>query len=422
MSITNTATSPNPRTVSAAGGAPLAAMHHALDGAASPLPHDRRERLLAAPLTAVTFAAVPVAATPAVLELSVADAAVAADDTEALAAALQTGSASTSAAPAGASAGGCSLAVTMLASRGIALGDLVAVLGHLNAFPSRLHVLAIRSLSDPAAPAVTALDVVVAADAAAAGTDLVPLLRGYLRQIETARAVDIAVQRDSVFRRHKRLFVFDMDSTLIQQEVIDQIAAHAGVGDRVSRITESAMRGEIDFTESLRRRVALLKSLPASTLDVVREIITFSPGAKDLCRALKRLGCKMAVVSGGFIPLAKYVQATLGLDFAHANGLAVSADGAHLTGETYGPIVDGRRKAELLVQIAAEHGIPHDQVVAVGDGANDLLMMGAAGLGIAYNAKPKVQEQAAARINQPSLLNVLHIMGLSWAEIQELLA
>ncbi|KAI8802637.1 HAD-like domain-containing protein [Cladochytrium replicatum] len=234
--------------------------------------------------------------------------------------------------------------------------------------------------------------------------------------------IDATLQSENVFRKAKRLVVFDMDSTLIEQEVIDEIAKFSGVVDQVAKITESAMNGEIDFSESLRRRVGLLKGTPSNVLDRVREIIRFKPGVVDLCKALKRLGIKMAVISGGFIPLALYVKATLGLDYAFANQLKVSADGSVLEGETIGSIVDGRRKAELLDVIAQAEGI-HDrrQIMAVGDGANDLLMLGRAGLGIAYNAKPKVQQQAKARINQPSLLNSLHLLGYTEAEIQQLL-
>ncbi|KAI8848307.1 HAD-like domain-containing protein [Chytridium lagenaria] len=232
--------------------------------------------------------------------------------------------------------------------------------------------------------------------------------------------VDIVVQDVSVFRTRKRVVIFDMDSTLIQQEVIDELAREAGVVAEVSRITEAAMNGEIDFKESLRRRVGLLKGTPTSVLEKVRSRITFSPGAHELCRALKRLGYKLAVISGGFIPLARYVKAELGLDYAFANELKVSPDGLVLEGVTEGPVVDGVRKAELLEVIAHAEGVKKDQVIAVGDGANDLLMMAASGLGVAYNAKPRVQEQAKARINQKSLAWILYILGLKEYEISVL--
>ncbi|KAI9208695.1 HAD-like domain-containing protein, partial [Polychytrium aggregatum] len=231
---------------------------------------------------------------------------------------------------------------------------------------------------------------------------------------------DITLQENSVFRRNKRLVVFDMDSTLIQQEVIDEIAKHAGVVEQVSRITESAMNGEIDFKESLRQRVALLKGIPSNVFEHIKTVITFTPGAHRLCKALKRLGFKLAVISGGFMPLATYVKNELGLDYAFANQLKISEDGTQLTGETFGPVVDGARKADLLLTLAQANGLINAQVIAVGDGANDLLMMAEAGLGVAFNAKPRVQAQAQARINQTSLENVLYFLGYNDAEIAAL--
>ncbi|KAJ3350295.1 hypothetical protein HDU83_009766 [Entophlyctis luteolus] len=248
--------------------------------------------------------------------------------------------------------------------------------------------------------------------------------------------VNIVVQKDSVFRRNKRLVVFDMDSTLIEQEVIDEIARCCGLVDKVAKITESAMNGEIDFKESLARRVGLLKGAPVSVLDTVREKITFTPGAKELCKVLRTLGCKLAVISGrlvfeeipnltsgigGFLPLANFVKNELGLDFAYANQLQVSPDGRLLEGKTFGPVVDGTRKAQLLDVIAQSCNVLLDQVVAVGDGANDLPMLSLAGLGVAFNAKPRVQEQARAVLNQRSLIYVLVLLGLSAAEISEAL-
>ncbi|KAI9326892.1 HAD-like domain-containing protein, partial [Obelidium mucronatum] len=223
---------------------------------------------------------------------------------------------------------------------------------------------------------------------------------------------NVAIQLDSVYRRHKRLVVFDMDSTLIEQEVIDEIARCCGVVDQVAAITESAMNGEIDFKESLAR---------LSVLETVRAKITFTPGVRDLCKVLKRLGFQLAVISGGFLPLAKYVKAELNLDFAYANQLQVSQDGTVLEGKTFGPIVDGTRKAELLDVIAQSCNVGVNQVVAVGDGANDLPMLGLAGLGVAFNAKPRVQEQAEVCINQSSLLFVLALLGLTSDEIAEAL-
>jgi len=245
-------------------------------------------------------------------------------------------------------------------------------------------------------------------------------LRKRLYQLSAQHGTDVALQNLNVFRKNKRLVVFDMDSTLIRQEVIDEIAKHAGVVDEVAKITASAMNGEIDFKESLRRRVALLKGTPVSVLDDIKKILTFTEGAHFLCRSLKRLGYKLAVISGGFMPLATYVKHELGLDYAFANQLRVSNDGLTLTGETYGPIVDGIRKAELLDVIAQAESISPEQVIAVGDGANDLFMLSRAGLGIAFNAKPRVQQQAPARINQRSLKNVLYLLGYTDNEIEQL--
>ncbi|KAJ1732615.1 Phosphoserine phosphatase [Coemansia biformis] len=245
-------------------------------------------------------------------------------------------------------------------------------------------------------------------------------MRSELIAISAGHQTDVALQPDNVFRRQKRLVVFDMDSTLIQQEVIDEIARATGIEEQVARITERAMQGEMDFAESLAARVALLKDTPVEALEDVKRSLRFTDGARYLCRALKSAGFKLAVISGGFLPLARYVKAELGLDYAFANQLGVTADGRRLTGTTIGPVVDAARKAELLEVIAQAEGIAIDQVVAVGDGANDLLMLGKASLGIAFNAKPRVQQQARARINQKSLANILYLMGYSESEAAEL--
>ncbi|KAG2222980.1 hypothetical protein INT45_012279 [Circinella minor] len=245
-------------------------------------------------------------------------------------------------------------------------------------------------------------------------------LRTDLFELSASHGTDIALQPDDVFRKNKRLVVFDMDSTLIRQEVIDEIARHAGVVDQVAAITEAAMNGEIDFKESLRRRVALLKDTNVDVLEKVKESLTFTEGAHFLCQSLKKLGFKLAVISGGFIPLARYVKAELGLDYAFANQLKVSVDGKTFTGETVGPVVDGVRKAELLDVIAQAEGVTPKQVIAVGDGANDLWMLNKAGLGIAFNAKPRVQEQAPSRINQKSLIYVLTLLGFSDQDLEQL--
>ncbi|KAH6587244.1 hypothetical protein BASA50_001377 [Batrachochytrium salamandrivorans] len=310
------------------------------------------------------------------------------------------------------------LAFTLISQDGLSLGHLVDVLSALSAREG--SVISIKTLSNPADTVVTAIDVIAQLKHESVDEALDPLAlwRPIMYNLGLSYPIDITVQRHNVFRRHKRLVIFDMDSTLIQQEVIDEIARRAGVVEQVSKITESAMRGEIDFKESLQRRVALLKGCPVSVLDDVRASITFSDGARDLCRALKRLGCKLAVISGGFMPLARFVQAELQLDYAFANNLEVEKDGNCFQGTTSGPIVDATRKAELLTVISqAESVYEIQQTTAIGDGANDLQMLAAAGFGIAYNAKPKVQQHADARINQPSLTNVLYLMGLEWSEI-----
>jgi phosphoserine phosphatase len=233
--------------------------------------------------------------------------------------------------------------------------------------------------------------------------------------------VEIVFQRDTAFRRHKRLAVFDMDSTLIQQEVVDEIARKIGVEDAVSAITARAMNAELDFTASLKERVALLKGVPATVFEDLRSVVSLTPGTADLIKALKRLGYKTAVISGGFTPLTSWLALQLGLDYSYANNLVVSADGASLTGELTGEIVNPEKKREHVLAIAKEEGVMLEQSLVVGDGANDLLMMGVAGLGVAFNAKPKVQLAAPAKLNSESLMDVLYLLGFSKEEQEELL-
>lgn len=243
-----------------------------------------------------------------------------------------------------------------------------------------------------------------------------------LYRFESEWNVDVILQPDTVFRRHPRLVVFDMDSTLIREEVIDLIAASINVEAEVSAITARAMNGDLDFSASLRERVKLLKGVEADIFTKLRSVITPTTGAKELIRALRKLGVKTAVCSGGFIPLTSWLASELGIDYAYANTLTVSEATGTLTGEVEGDIVDAQRKADLLVEIAAQEGIDRRQTLAVGDGANDLIMMGEAGLGVAFNAKPRVQLEAEARLNGESLIDLLFLMGFTAEEIAVLSA
>ena len=237
------------------------------------------------------------------------------------------------------------------------------------------------------------------------------LFRRDLLEVAGALDADLAFQQDTMYRRNRRLVVFDMDSTLIEAEVIDELARVAGVGEQVSAITERAMRGEIDFSESFRTRVALLKGLDEDALAQVASELKVTEGAEHLLATLHTLGYKTAIVSGGFTYFARYLQARLGIDYIHANELDIA--GGKVTGEVVGTIVDGARKAELLRQLAAEQNIDLQQVIAVGDGANDLPMLSIAGLGIAFRAKPLVQQSAEQSISTLGLDAILYLLGLS---------
>ncbi|RDL35954.1 Phosphoserine phosphatase [Venustampulla echinocandica] len=242
-----------------------------------------------------------------------------------------------------------------------------------------------------------------------------------LYRFEREWNVDVILQPDTVLRRYPRLVVFDMDSTLIIQEAIDLIAASIGVEEEVSSITARAMNGELDFSSSFRARVQLLKGVDANIFTKLRDVITPTKGARELIKALKRMGCKTAVLSGGFIPLTQWLADSLGIDYAYANTLEIDPVSNTLTGEALGPIVNAERKRDLLLEIAAKEGVPVEQVVAVGDGANDLLMMGVAGLGVAWNAKPVVQMEAQARLNGETLLDLLHVFGFTAEEMEVLI-
>lgn len=234
--------------------------------------------------------------------------------------------------------------------------------------------------------------------------------------------VEVVLQKESLWRRHPRLIVFDMDSTLITQEVIDLLAATVSdppdLAARVADITHRAMLGELEFEGAFRERVKLLTGVSADIFEQLRAVLDVTKGVPKLIRALHRLGVKTAVLSGGFLPLTSWLAGELGIDHAHANEVVIDEGSNTLTGEVLGVIVGKERKRELLLEIAKKEGIDTSQVIAVGDGANDLLMMEAAGLGVAWNAKPVVQMEASARLNGDSLLDLLYLFGFTQEEIE----
>lgn len=242
-------------------------------------------------------------------------------------------------------------------------------------------------------------------------------LRAACLDLSARLGIDIAIQADDMYRRSRRLVCFDMDSTLIQAEVIDELAEAAGVGAQVKAITEAAMRGELDFAESFRRRVALLKGLDAAVLERIAAELPLTEGAERLCAVLKRLGYRLAILSGGFTFFGRHLQRRLGIDHVHANELEI-IDG-RLTGRHLGGIVDAAAKARLLKEIAAAEGISQRQVIAVGDGANDLQMLSAAGLGIAFHAKPVVRASAGHAISMLGLDALLYMLGLRDWQIEQ---
>jgi phosphoserine phosphatase len=227
--------------------------------------------------------------------------------------------------------------------------------------------------------------------------------------------IDLALQKMEAYRKNKRLVFFDMDSTLIDMEIIDEMARSAGVFKEVSRITEKARRGDLDFEEALIQRVALLKGLKVEALEKIRDEMKISEGADDLVTTLKQLGFKLGVVSGGFHYFADHLQEKLGLDFAYANQLEIK-NGA-LTGRVLGDIIDHTYKAKIVNMVSSKEGVLLDQTVAIGDGANDVLMLGQAGLGIAYNAKWKVERVANMSVGRARLRNILYILGISEEEM-----
>jgi phosphoserine phosphatase len=242
-------------------------------------------------------------------------------------------------------------------------------------------------------------------------------IQSSLATISADQGVDVAVQRGGLMRWARKLILMDVDSTLIRQEVIELLAIKAGVAPQVREITEAAMRGELDFAQSLQARVALLNGLPESVIAQVREEISLTPGARTLIRTLQRLGHTVAVVTGGFIEVIEPLLKELGIELYRANSLEIS--GGLLTGKTTGPIIDRQAKAVALRDFAAMAGVEMDQTIAIGDGANDLDMITAAGLGIAFNAKPAVRAAADSAVSQPYLDSVLYLMGIAREDVED---
>ena len=241
-------------------------------------------------------------------------------------------------------------------------------------------------------------------------TDSSSALRTRLMELAQRFNVDIAFQRESIYRRNRRLFAFDMDSTLIQGEVIDELAKLHGVGEQVSAITAAAMRGELDFKQSFTRRVALLRGLPEARLRDLLDSVPLEEGAERLISTLKSLGYKTAVLSGGFTFFGNHLRKRLRLDYVFANELEI--ENGTVTGRVAGEIVDGKKKAELLTAIAKKENISLDQVVAIGDGANDLPMLSMVGMGIAFHAKPLVRQSASHAVSYLGLDSLLYLIGV----------
>jgi len=242
------------------------------------------------------------------------------------------------------------------------------------------------------------------------------VLRAVLAAEATRQQVDVAVQPGGLHRRALRLVVMDVDNTLVQDEVIDRLAVRAGCGEQVTRLTHAAMHGELDFATSLRERVALLAGLDHGALDEVRRQLRLTPGARTLVRTLRRLGYRCGVVSGGFSEVIDPLAAELGIDYVAANSLEI--DGGVLTGRLTGPVVDRAGKAAALREFARRAGVPVSQTVAVGDGANDLDMLAAAGLGIAFNAKQVVRDAADTAVSVPFLDSILYLLGISREDVE----
>ena len=296
--------------------------------------------------------------------------------------------------------------VTML-GRAIGAAELARVTSIVSAH--QMNVDRIDRLSGELAPADPAANACVELAVSGDGSREAAMRADFLIAAQEL-SIDIAFQRESIFRRNRRLFAFDMDSTLIQGEVIDELAKMAGMGEQVSKITESAMRGELKFDESFTRRVELLKGLAAERVHALVDAIPMAEGAERLIRTLRMLGYKTAILSGGFTFFANHLKARLGIDYVYANELEIE-DG-EVTGRVLPPIVNGERKAALLAEIAEREDISLEQVVAVGDGANDIPMLKVAGMGIAYRAKPLVRQSAPQAISALGLDGLLYLIGV----------
>ncbi|MCU1313947.1 MAG: Phosphoserine phosphatase, partial [Acidobacteriaceae bacterium] len=293
--------------------------------------------------------------------------------------------------------------ITML-GRGLTAEQLARVSAIIAAHGMNVH--RIERLSHELSPGACSANACVELDISGDPSRELPMRAEFLLAAQ-ALSIDIAFQRESIFRRNRRLFAFDMDSTLIQGEVIDELARLGGVGDSVARITEAAMRGEVGFDESFTRRVALLKGLPAHRVHSLLDTIPLAEGAERLIRTLQFLGYKTAILSGGFDFFARQLQKRLSIDYVFSNQLEI-ADG-FVTGRVLPPIVNAERKAALLTEIAQRENISLEQVVAVGDGANDIPMLNLAGMGIAYRAKPIVREKADQSISCLGLDGLLYL-------------
>lgn len=302
-------------------------------------------------------------------------------------------------------------AITVMGSpvSALAMNQLSSILSSYEA-----NITSIRRLSnDDQLSSLEVLITIVAND------DAIRRLKEDLMQQLVSKGVDIALQRESLTRHSKRLVVLDMDSTLIQIEVIDELAHYHGVKNEVAAITHEAMHGRYDFCDSLKKRVALLKGLPSSYLTELARNLPLDPGAKELITVLKGLGYKVGIISGGLHIAADMLKDMLGLDFAYANRLE-TCDGV-LTGQVIEPIVDAEKKADLLEWIAHKERIPLEQTIAIGDGANDVLMLSRAGLGIAFHAKPILKKAASTSVSSGGLERILYFLGMSARDIQEFL-